>query len=1758
MKSSLKLMFSRRSFGALSIIFSLLCSTNIFAQVITVPGTQIDKIEPGQVICIKSNGYYLSDNNDDNTPDATTDNSDLSCWWLAYYYNWNESPLINLKTGRILFSTPDAPDYVIYKKLENVTWSLVTEMDGNGHTAWDNINSYWHLGHVTEISDWGQTKTPVYFRPKYENGSWSFEKAYENEISNLKTEIWSKGTIELQHYRGHANAALLNNGYQQVHENTNIIYANPGETKQLKTQISNVGDPHHPKGYYRWYDYTTDKAISKGTITVSNAEQFPYSTFKAKGMFRILSQYFDGDTLGNVFYTMEGENSIKIACDISQYTDYSAVATSTGFALVEPTLSYRMVYDIRPAKVIAEAIDKCTSSPFEEYNIMAPAGSTSVRIGPKYRWTGANNNYYYNKSNPTPISGQWYKGSSAISTNPIDDRLITITAPAVGDTVIYYLKSGNYIIAKFNVFSNTTSEIGPYKGTIKSHTDILKTYTQEAAQLFDFTDETGNIYTKPLSWSQTTYGFAYTSGVVADRKTRSPGFADWSEYILIKNSKGLATDYLAQNITDFSANGNGYFLYIDANEVPGKVADLTIDGNLCPNTKILVSARVVNAQASIENKETNPNLNFIVTGVSGTTEEQLLVYTTGDIPTTGGAWNQILFHVKLGDKTYDEYRIRIDNNGTSADGNDFAIDDIRVYVSRPKILGLQAMVGCPKDRHDKSNIAVLRVDYHKAMENDVQNLYYSWLNGNNPSQGAENRLQLPYIGTAGTTYAKYFGKIQINRNWTKADVNGRYYESLEAFFSSDKYDNLNSGDAYYFFVNETVVDEDTGVSETYLVLYIVHKDVLFVGNKIYTAQMIFDADNITSFPQLETCASQYVFRVVPRANIVLDGEERDAAVLQNCAMGSYPLAVKTYGTATNGTTIKSTICYSDWLLVTDEMSEAERWGYAERLVDFREEVLTSGKDQVAVLNNGKYPKLYELYQQGKVVLKSKEVKADISERGKPRVFMAVPIPDDNSGFTICPIPMEIILRAEVSAVLANPADAESYANKPAVVQGSSCIIRVPQGYTGAYPQMEVDFLNQELFSKLTSAEIVTLGQIVMCSTDDENYKNNLHSTVYFNLIPVSGTLNKMKENDRVALNRNPNTTLTLRPGKRYGFHSKLMTVDGMAITPAFNFDIYVVPNTVVWSPSLPNSAWHNDDNWKTTDGKPAFIPLSETNVIIRKSSVAVPVLPISNTNLGEGANQILKYDLTPSGISTFSSCKNIYFESGAEIARQNKLKYQNAYVDMDFDKEGASNWEMLSMPLENVVRGDLYIPLNGDANFNFAEAALVDNRKANSFRLKAYATSIENTKIQNGNITSVKVTSSTWTEESNKFNLLLEKCRGYAVSRVCATNQNFVRLPKTETTYYMYSVSGTGVEKPIKTPWASYGGISRTNSHKLVYDSRFDSTMTLTFVNQSTGFVTAGAKYFLIGNPFMVNLDVARFFEVNSAAGLNSLFWYEYAGGAFTPVAPSNKVLRPMRAMFVQAKDTRKEITVKFTPSMMSFNEVFEVDVVPHRSRVQTANDAKKLTLTANVEGKIAHTFIEETNYSSKNYSDSEDAELFMLDAELTPIGLYSVADSFALLYNATPDVVNIPISVFLLDSTITAESFGLTFDGVDSFDETLYLYDNVYETMLPLIDGLTLELEMPKAGEIRYYVTRDNSGGIPTDDSYLSDAKLCVVTNDGLLSIYSNLNINDIEIYDIAGRLVHSNNLNSTIYEVELPTGVYMLQVVVGDTLKTQKVIVK
>ena len=166
MKSSLKLMFSRRSFGALSILISLLCSTNIFAQVISVPPTKINEIVSGQVICIKSNGYYLADNGGD-APAALSTNTDLSCWWLAYDYAGKAKPLINLKTGRILYSSPNVDEnWYGERVLESVTWELTTQLVKTGQTEWGNLDNQWFIGFVTERGTYFSGETTVYIRPK--------------------------------------------------------------------------------------------------------------------------------------------------------------------------------------------------------------------------------------------------------------------------------------------------------------------------------------------------------------------------------------------------------------------------------------------------------------------------------------------------------------------------------------------------------------------------------------------------------------------------------------------------------------------------------------------------------------------------------------------------------------------------------------------------------------------------------------------------------------------------------------------------------------------------------------------------------------------------------------------------------------------------------------------------------------------------------------------------------------------------------------------------------------------------------------------------------------------------------------------------------------------------------------------------------------------------------------------------------------------------------------------------------------------------------------------------------------------------------------------------------------------------------------------------------------------------------------------------------------------------------------------------------
>ena len=218
------------------------------------------------------------------------------------------------------------------------------------------------------------------------------------------------------------------------------------------------------------------------------------------------------------------------------------------------------------------------------------------------------------------------------------------------------------------------------------------------------------------------------------------------------------------------------------------------------------------------------------------------------------------------------------------------------------------------------------------------------------------------------------------------------------------------------------------------------------------------------------------------------------------------------------------------------------------------------------------------------------------------------------------------------------------------------------------------------------------------------------------------------------------------------------------------------------------------------------------------------------------------------------------------------------------------------------------------------------------------------------------------------------------------------------------------------------------------------------------------------------------------------------------------------------------------------------------------------LTLTAQLGTAVSRTYIEESYGALSSYDATEDAELIVLDKDLTPISLYSVADKYALLYNRMPKIDSVPVSVLVADSALISDVFTLTFDGVDNFDYDLYLYDALYDTELPLIDGLTVELELPVDGEVRYYVkAKETQGGVTTDNVDVLQSKISVLSTNGRTTVYSTANINSISVYDVAGRLMSVvESLNKKEYDIELPMGVYMLQITTEGNVYQEKVVVK
>lgn len=189
--------------------------------------------------------------------------------------------------------------------------------------------------------------------------------------AKFNVQLLDKYSMPFNHYVGHANTALDENGMQQTAEWEYYVYIKE-DNEQVELVLPfdkyeneiGLGEPLEPQGYFRWYDFKTDKASTSIKPNEGPGAKTLLHNIKSGGidygLFAFnLPQYPVSKNIG-VTYTAPAEASSDgwagedIACDVSRYID--GLDASKTYLEHEPTLSIRYIFHIRSAKQLADDI----------------------------------------------------------------------------------------------------------------------------------------------------------------------------------------------------------------------------------------------------------------------------------------------------------------------------------------------------------------------------------------------------------------------------------------------------------------------------------------------------------------------------------------------------------------------------------------------------------------------------------------------------------------------------------------------------------------------------------------------------------------------------------------------------------------------------------------------------------------------------------------------------------------------------------------------------------------------------------------------------------------------------------------------------------------------------------------------------------------------------------------------------------------------------------------------------------------------------------------------------------------------------------------------------------------------------------------------------------------------------------------------------------------------------------------------------------
>jgi hypothetical protein len=495
--------------------------------------------------------------------------------------------------------------------------------------------------------------------------------------------------------------------------------------------------------------------------------------------------------------------------------------------------------------------------------------------------------------------------------------------------------------------------------------------------------------------------------------------------------------------------------------------------------------------------------------------------------------------------------------------------------------------------------------------------------------------------------------------------------------------------------------------------------------------------------------------------------------------------------------------------------------------------------------------------------------------------------------------------------------------------------------------------------------------------------------------------------------------------------------------------------------------------------------------------------------------------------------------------------------------------------------GDMFVPHSGMWNngYKIAESNpfVVSNFQGTRHRDAAYAFSqaFYNQTVEKHyeNKGGVNVSASAAFVTSNALSQKLEPAKGFSMRGYGPGNPQTettltIRLPKPDTEYAYFSPEGDETSQTT-------GLLSRANAGRLAFTptgTGEDPAMAITLTNEVSG----ANQSFLFGNPTMALIDMQKLYDDNGTTAWTGAYSYitDNQWGASTQALDDNgRFLPPMTSVMLHTNSNATSLTINLKPSHLTLSTTDAIQhqdgepqpVAPRQSAATTIPKDRPMTMSlyAYTDRASARTTLAASPTANDSYQVGEDALFISSGVEMsnvvvTPLNMYTLSEQVPMMADVRENIDSIPVGLLAKDN-YRSDSITFAFHLSANWDKECYFYDAFTDTRYRIMDGMFVSLPMPQNHENRYFILGpddSSNGGIvssttqPTRPDEHAIHIWAYAPNQGELIVCSNDIIQEVKVYDVAGRLIAHQvpQLQYNTLTIPCPAGVCIVEATTRD----------